>query len=72
MAKHIHVHIGKTKDANPDGSYDPKEDKEVIYVISKAVAAIEQAKRELNEIGGSFRGPGYRDKLKKAILPKLS
>lgn len=71
MSKHIHIHVGKTKDANPDGTYDPKEDAQVEQVIREAQAAIDKAQKQMDKIGGSFRGPGYRLKLKKAIVPKL-
>lgn len=46
------------KDANPDGTISPDEEKRTRDLLSKAARYKNELRTEAYEIGGSFRGPG--------------
>jgi hypothetical protein len=58
MTKHIHIHLGKSRDANPDGTIGHDEERRRKEVVEKARKLVSDLKKEAYEIGGNFRGPG--------------
>lgn len=66
MSKQIHIYLSaKTKDANPDGTVSPDEDRKEKELVQKAKKMFSDLKKEAYEIGGSFRGPGIWSRIKK-------
>jgi len=59
------------KDANPDGTVSDDEERRTKELVQKALKDIESWKKESESIGGSFRGPGIRAQIRKAIAGKI-
>ena len=59
------------KEANPDGTISPNEDKEMKELLDHIEETLEgilyEADMETKRIGGSFRAPGYRAQVLKLI-----
>lgn len=73
MAKHFHIHVGgKAKDANPDGTISPDEDRREADLGRKVITAVVEFKREAYDIGGSFRGPGIWSRVKRLLARDAS
>ena len=72
MSKHIHIHMGsKVKDANPDGTISGDEERRTQALIQKALKDVESWKKEAEAIGGSFRSPGIKRMIAKAVSGKI-
>ena len=64
------------KEANPDGTISPNEDKEMKELLDHIEETLEgilyEADMETKRIGGSFRAPGYRSQVLKLIEKMVS
>ena len=64
------------KEANPDGTISPNEDKEMKELLDHIEESLEgllyEADQETKRIGGSFRAPGYRSQELKLIEKMVS
>ena len=63
------------KEANPDGTISPNEDKEMKELLDHIEQTLEdllyEADMETKRLGGSFRAPGYRRQVLKLIEKML-
>jgi hypothetical protein len=57
----------KTKDANPDGTISPDEEKRMAELLREANESKSRLKAKAYEIGGSFRGPGNWKRVKSIL-----
>ena len=59
------------KEANPDGTVSPDEDRKREKLVKDSVKnlkkMVDDIKRQAYKIGGTFRSPGIRAEVKKAI-----
>jgi len=71
MTKRIHIHLKSglqsTKDANPDGTVSPDEDRREAELTQKAKKLFSDLKTEAYAIGGPFRGPGIWGRIKRTL-----
>jgi len=68
MTKHIHIHLSsRAKDANPDGTIGPDEERRRKEVVEKARKLKEDLKKEAYSIGGNFRGPGIWAEIQRVL-----
>ena len=62
------------KEANPDGTISPNEDKEMKELLDHIESTMEdllyEAEQETKRIGGQFRQPGYKSQVIK-LMEKL-
>lgn len=55
------------KDANPDGTRSPDEEQRKSALYDEVARTVSNWKRQAYEIGGTFRGPGIWNEVKKQM-----